>query len=152
MRVKLVVLLSAVLIPNVTFAEGNEPVAPAALELTRRGNSAVVVLRAAEEEVFLPTCRGIVWERFVQAEGSSPGRYVSLVEDACGASKPPIKVPKNGIEFVAPPHPEGESMVVRAVAVVGVGCASDQPMSLGGCASVTSLISSNITISTAKPD
>jgi len=152
MRVKPVVILSVAMISNLCLAQENEAVAPATLELNRRSNSAVVVLRATEGEVFLPSCRGIVWERFVEPEGSNPGRYVSLVEDACGVSKPPVKVTNDGIEFVAPPHPEGESMVIRAVAVVGAGCASDQPMSLGGCASVTSLISSNITISAVKPD
>ena len=152
MRVKLVVILGAAMLSKLAFAEGNEVIDPAVLELTRRSNSAVVVLRASAEDVFLPTCRGVVWERFVEPEGSNPGRYVSLVEEACGVSKPPIKVTKDGMEFIAPPHPEGKSMVVRAVAVIGVGCTSDQPMALGGCSSVTSLISSNITISAVKPD
>lgn len=151
-RVKLVVILSAMMLSDAGLAQDNESVSPAALELTRRGNSAVAVLRPTGEEVFLPVCRGIVWERFVQPDGGGAGRYVSLTAEPCGASKPPVKVSKDGTEFVAPPAPGGESMVVRAVAVVGVGCAEDRPMSLGGCASVTSLVSSNITLSAAVPD
>jgi hypothetical protein len=146
MRVKPVVILSLMLMTESAFAQDNDAVLPAVIELSRRGNSAVVVLRSTGEDVFLPACRGVVWERFVQTEGGGAGRYVSLPAESCGPAKPPGKVSKDGVEFTVPQLEESGSVVVRAVAVVGVGCAPDRPMVIGNCNAVFPLKSSTITI------
>ena len=151
-RVKLVVLIWAVLLPELAFADEIEEKSPVELEVSREGNSASVFLRATGDDVFLPACRGVVWERFVQPEDGSEGRYESITEDACTSSKAPIKVSKDGVGFSAPASAEATAGVLRAVVVVGLGCAPDRPMAVGGCSSLHSEISANITIASVVED
>ena len=144
--VKPVVLLVAMMMAKPSFAQDNESDSPITIELTREGDSATVFIRATGEDVFLPACRGVVWEQFILPEDGGEGRYVSLTEAPCGASKPPIKVSKDGVRFKAPPLMGSKTTVLRAVTVVGLGCAADLPMAVGGCSQMHSQTSPNITI------
>ena len=150
--VKLVVLIGAAMLSDLAFAQGNDPDSPISVEVSREGGTAAIFLRATTEDVFLPACRGVVWEQFVQPEDGGEGHYVSITEEACGPSKPPIKVSKEGVRFTAPASTEADAGVLRAVVVVGLECAPDRPMAVGGCTALHSEISSNITIAAAVED
>ena len=134
------------------FAQDNDPESPIALEVSRTGGTAAVLLRATGEDVFLPACRGVVWEQFIQPEDGEEGGYVPITDEACGPSKLPIKVSKDGVSFDAPALDEVGSGVLRAVVMVGLGCAPDRPLAVGECTTLHSEISSNITIAAVEDD
>ncbi len=144
--VKPVVILCALVLPEMTFADDNGMGSPVSFELTREGDSVSVLIRPIGEDVFLPACRGVVWERFVQPDDGGEGRYETLPDAACGPSKPPIKVSKDGVRFTSPALEGAETVVLRTVAVVGLECSEVLPMPIGGCREVSSQVSTNITI------
>lgn len=147
--VKPVVLIGTVFLSKLAFSQPNEENSPISLSVSREGHSAAIVLRATGEDVFVPACRGIVWEQFIQPESDAEDSYIPITEPPCGPSNPPIKVSKEGVRFDAPESVVGSSGVLRAVIVVGLGCAADRPVAVGECTSLHSETSANITITAA---
>ena len=122
--------------------------APATLSLDRDAAPPTVTLTAtpaAEGGLFLPDCRGAVWELL-----DSDGVYRTLPAPACGPSAPPRAVPAGGQTF-SPPAPPRYPAAMRLVVTVGTGCDAEQPFALAGCQAVTTLTGPNINLQAPPP-
>ena len=149
-RVKVVVLMGTLMMSKASFAQDNNSEPRIAFELVREGDTAAVLIRATADPVDHPASRGLVWEQFVQPEDGGDGYYTSLTEAPCEASKPPIKVSKEGVRFEAPATSGSGRLVLRPVAVIGVGCSEVLPMPIGGCTEMRSEIGPNITLASRE--
>lgn len=105
------------------------------------GDQPAVRVKAASGTVSVPTCRGVVWERF-DAEAE---RYVPLPADPCGPLTNALILDKQGMRFDLVLEVDA-AQVVRAVVVAGTGCAEDRPFPLGRCKSVVSVEGPTLTV------
>ncbi|MBL8616436.1 MAG: hypothetical protein JNM72_12550 [Deltaproteobacteria bacterium] len=131
--------------PAVVLLFGSTAVTPA------RGAApeAVLVLDAAALSVelrgavglSLPACRGVDWQRF----DAAAGRFLSIPQPGCGAPTAATPVPTDGLRIVAPTR-LAPGQTVRAVVVLGEGCAPGLPIARAGCRAVRSLESKPLTI------
>lgn len=96
------------------------------------GGTPTATVRATGAAVHLPSCRGVTWQSF----DAESGKYAPIDEPACGPLQPATRIDKDGTTFALPVDP-GAARAVRAVVVVGLGCAPDAPFPLAGCAEVT---------------
>jgi hypothetical protein len=87
-----------------------------------------VVVAATGDPVFLPACRGVVWEAF-RAEDQT---FVPITTGPCGPTANVVKIDKDGTELRLDADPKG-AQAVRAVLLVAHGCAPDKPFPLAGC-------------------
>lgn len=108
--------------------------APVVVELPppAPGAAPTAVVRATGAPVHLPSCRGVTWQSF----DAESGEYAPIDEPACGPLQPATRIDKDGTMFALPVDP-GSARAVRAVVVVGIGCAADAPFPLADCASVS---------------
>lgn len=110
---------------------------------------AVLVLDAAALSVELrdaaglsvPACRGVDWQRF----DATAGRFLSIPQPGCGAPAAPLQVTAEGLRIVAPAR-VAPGQTVRAVVVLGEGCAPGLPIALASCRAVRALESKPLTI------
>lgn len=83
---------------------------------------------ATGDPVFLPACRGVVWEAF----DASAKTFSPITTEACGPTAPVVKIDKDGTELRLGADPKG-AQAVRPVLLVAQGCAPDKPFPLAGC-------------------
>jgi len=99
-----------------------------------------VVVRATGRTVLVPACRGVIWEAF-DLEAKT---YAPLPDTPCGIGAA-HSVDAEGQTFVPtveiPPR-----TVVRAVVVVGEGCADGMPFELAECKRISAVVSRNLTV------
>lgn len=102
---------------------------------------AVRVTPASGAGVAVPSCRGVVWQRF----DSQANTYIPISTRACGAMSPATTLTAEGTTFeVDAAIKDGD--VVRAVVVAGTGCASGLPFELAGCDVVVAVEGPTITV------
>jgi len=101
-----------------------------------------VLLKPLLPEVYIPNCRGIIWEFFDESERI----YVPQEQEPCDATRPVEMLQQEGT-FYSAPSAGSVQQVVRAVFVIGVGCRSDQPIALAECSELSTVIGPNISIS-----
>ena len=99
-------------------------------------NGGEVKVQAAEEPVYVASCRGILWEIFnVETSVFEP-----TVAPPCEGMKSAIRIDQEGQTFqldaVLPPLPDVGFHVVRPVVVYGLKCREKAPFSLSGCAEI----------------
>ncbi len=80
------------------------------------------------EPVFLPACRGVVWEAFDVSEKA----FSPISTAACGPTANVVKIDKDGTELRLDGDPKG-AQAVRPVLMVALGCAPNKPFPLAGC-------------------
>ncbi len=101
----------------------------------------VEIVPVADVDVAIPSCRGVVWQRF-DADSKS---YVPISLKPCGAMSAASFLPEKGRRFTVDVDVlDGD--VVRAVVVVGARCASGQVFSLSDCGSVVAVEGPTITV------
>jgi hypothetical protein len=89
----------------------------------------------------LPGCRAVDWQRF----DATAGRFLSIPQPGCGAPTPTTRVPADGMRIAAPVRlAPGDT--VRAVVVLGEGCAPELPLPLAGCRALRALESKPLTV------
>ena len=91
--------------------------------------------------LMIPSCRGVVWQRFDEASGD----YVPISSRPCGVMAPGQVVPKLGKKFVVD-GPVKDGDVVRAVVVVGAKCTTGRPFELAECETVVAVEGSTMTV------
>ena len=95
-----------------------------------------LTVSATEEPVYIPSCRGVIWDLF----NPESGVFEPAVVPACDEMKPAIRIDKDGHQFEMdaslPPLPKVGFHVVRPVVVYGVKCAEKLPFPLSKCAEV----------------
>lgn len=99
-----------------------------------------VVVRARVPGVFVPACRGVVWEVF----DSSSKAYGPLPGPVCKDSGL-LAVPEDGLEVLAPAELSPGTMV-RPVVVLGLGCKEGLPAELADCESLVSVEGRQVTV------
>ena len=87
-----------------------------------------VRVAATGDPVFLPACRGVVWESFDSDDQS----FAPITTAPCGPTANVVKIDKDGTELRLDADPKG-AQAVRAVLLVAQGCAPDKPFPLAGC-------------------
>ena len=93
----------------------------------------------------IPACRGVVWQRF----DARTSEYTPISTRPCGTMAPSLPLTDKGRSFeVDAPVRDGD--VVRAVVVVGSGCATGVPFELAGCSAVVAVEGPTITVRGAK--
>lgn len=105
---------------------------PAVEVVAESGPVPAVRVRATGAPVVVDACRGVVWEGLDEGKQA----FVPLPAPACGPTAPAVEVDGTGVVFRwegADPAPE----IVRAVVVVGAGCAAGRPVALAGCKAIT---------------
>ena len=99
-------------------------------------NGGEVMIRAAEESVHVPSCRGVNWDLF----NPEIGVFEPAVVPPCEEMKPAILIDKDGRRFqmnaTLPPLPKVGFHVVRPVVVYGVKCNEKVPFPLSRCAEI----------------
>jgi hypothetical protein len=95
----------------------------------KAGGRVGVRVAATGDPVFLPACRGVVWEAF-DAEAKT---FHALTTAPCGPTANAVKIDKDGTELRLDSDPKG-AQAVRPVLLVAEGCAPDKPFPLAGCA------------------
>ena len=140
-------LLSLGVLWAAVAASAHAQEAPAALSLDRSGEAATFLLQpSGTETVFIPDCRGVVWELL----DASAGVYRVLPGSACGPAAPPVPLPAEG-RRITPPTPPSYPAALRVIAVVGTGCRTDRPFEVADCRQVTTLTSASITLQAPRP-
>jgi hypothetical protein len=129
--------MSGLLLALIATALAAEPVV---IEV-EPGDQPAVRVKAAAGEVAVPACRGVVWERF----DAATDRYVPVPADPCGPLSNALFLDKEGIRFDLSLDVDS-AQVVRAVVVVGTGCAKERPFPLGRCASVVAVEGPTLTV------
>lgn len=122
------------MIPSVVAAE---PVTVEVLD----GPQTAVRVAATGDAVLVPSCRGVVWERF----DAAADRYEPLASSPCGPLAPGLTLDKEGTRFALDAEVTA-AQVVRAVVVVGQGCQMDRPFPLARCAQVSSVAGPTVTV------
>ena len=87
-------------------------------------------IHAREGAVALPSCRGLVWERF----NLDSGEFELLQQPPCGAMAPALWVDEQGLELTAPEElglSAGDR--VRVTVVVGLGGTQGMPFEVSAC-------------------
>jgi hypothetical protein len=105
---------------------------PAVEVLAEKGAVPAVRVRATGASVVVDACRGVVWEGLDEAKQA----FVPLPAPACGPTAPAVEVDGAGLVF----RWEGTDAapeIVRAVVVVGAGCAAGRPLAIAGCKAIT---------------
>ena len=99
-------------------------------------NGGELKVTAAQESVYVPSCRGIIWDLF----NPETGVFEPAVVPACNEMKPAIRIDKEGHLFqltaALPPLPDVGFHVVRPVVVYGLKCNDNAPFPLSECAEV----------------
>lgn len=115
---------------------------PVVLEVVSDARAPAVMVRpAGRDTVYVPECRGVVWEIF----DAEKNRYVPTSSGSCGPAAPPLPVTADGRRFdVDGKVTEGQ--VVRPVLVVGTGCDPERPFDLAGCNVIESVEGPTITV------
>jgi len=110
----------------------------------------VVRVRSTEVPVFMPSCRGVTWERFDEEKV----KFVALPAAPCGPLTPPILVGPEGVvatlEGVVLPFIEEGIHVVRAVVVTAQKCKKDKPFPLAACEGLTQVYGPNQVVYPSK--
>ncbi len=108
-------------------------VAGASVEVVAEaGPVPAVRVRAVGAPVAVDACRGVVWEGLDEVKQS----FVPLPAPACGPAGPAVEVDGEGVVFRRE-EAEGGAAMVRAVVVVGVGCAPGRPVAVAACKSIS---------------
>jgi len=93
----------------------------------------------------IPACRGVVWQRF----DARTSDYTPISNQPCPAMAPALSLAADGQTFeVDAPVRDGD--VVRAVVVVGTGCAAGKPFEMSDCATVVAVEGPTITVRGSK--
>ena len=108
------------------------------VSITREGSDGIMV-RAESDAVFVPTCRGVTWQRF----DAGSQAFIPTAPSACGALSPAVKVTSEGVAFdvdvpLPPLPPEGFHLLIPTV-VVGQGCEEGVPFPLANCTSMEAI-------------
>ena len=100
------------------------------------GNGGEVKVTAAEGSVYVPSCRGVLWDLF----NPETRLFEPALVPACEGMKPAIRIDEEGHRFplnaALPPLPDVGFHVVRPVVVYGLKCSENAPFPLSGCAEV----------------
>ena len=100
------------------------------------GNGGEVNVSASDKPVYVPACRGILWDLF----NPETRLFEPAVVPACDGMKPAIRVDEEGHRFQLnaslPPFPKVGFHVVRPVVVYGLKCAENLPFPLSDCAEI----------------
>ena len=97
--------------------------------LARKAGTPVGVrVVATGDPVYLPACRGVVWEAF-DTESQTFG---PISAQPCGPTANAVKIDKDGTELRLDADPKG-AQAVRPVLLVALGCVPDKPYPLAGC-------------------
>lgn len=115
--------------------------APLVTIVVSPGDQPAVVVKASGAAVSVPTCRGVVWERF----DAEAGRYVAVNVTPCGPLADALILDKDGTRFELSFNVES-AQVVRPVVVAGVGCREGRPFPLAGCTRVEAVEGPTMTI------
>jgi len=138
-------ILCAALLLAASTARADE--APATLTLIKEGGPAAILEPASDDTpIAVPACRGLMWE-ILDAER---GLYAPLGRAPCPASQPANVVGPEGIRTEPPPLPYYPA-AVRAIALVGVRCQPERPLSVADCAEVVTVTSSPVTVQSPAP-
>ena len=105
------------------------------------GDSPKVQVATTGGPVWIPDCRGVVWERFVAGTNT----FTPIPGPACGATELGQRVEKAPVTFPFLAEVT-EPMVVRAVVVAGQDCREGQPFVLAECRKVTSWQSATVNV------
>ena len=96
----------------------------------------VVHVKAVNEAVFVPACRGVTWSVF----SSDSGTFGPTAPAACGPSAPAIEIDQDGrtfeIDVPLGPLPKTGFHIVQATVVFGLNCRKEAPFFVAGCKSV----------------
>ena len=95
-----------------------------------------VLVRASGKAVHVPSCRGVLWDRF----NPKSGEFERAQAPVCSGMKDAVEIDSEGrtftIDVALPPLPEVGFHVVRPVVVYGTKCTEKAPFPLSLCSDV----------------
>ena len=99
-------------------------------------NGGEVKVTAVKEAVYVPSCRGVLWDLF----NPETRKFEPATVPACEGMKPAIRIDEEGhhfqLEAALPPLPDVGFHVVRPVVVYGLKCRGKVPFQLSECADI----------------
>ena len=101
---------------------------PFAIELQLSNPPAVQIQSMGQLSIWLPACRGVMWERF----NSNTEQFEWLALGPCEDSTLPERIDSAGKSVAAPVGVQSGDRL-RVTVVVGVECKPDRPMEIAQC-------------------
>ena len=99
-----------------------------AIELQLSNSPSVYIQAAGQHSIWLPQCRGVLWERF----NPKADQYERLMLTPCESNALPDRVSSDG-QAIKAPHGVGSGDRIRVTVVVGVECKPDRPIEIAQC-------------------